>query len=329
MMEYFDIYDCYRRKKNILHKRGELIKDGNYHIVIHLWIINSEGKFLIQRRQPWKKGWPNMWDCAAAGAAQAGDNSISAVIRETAEEIGFSFNEKELEPLFSVKFSVGFDDIWLLKKNINLQELHLQEEEVAEVKWASREEIIKMMKDGLFINYDYLYELFRILDTNVSLFKAGKDDGPELYEIQKRAFMTLYKKYEDHETSPVVQSYEAFIRRFSKGDYYKIFYKEELVGSVFVYKIKPDTMRLHIINILEEYQGKGIGQEVIKRLEGIYVEVDKWELDTILEEKRNCHVYERAGYEKTKDVEKINDKLTLIKYIKKNGLNKVTNDYNK
>lgn len=328
-MEYFDLYDCYRTKKNIIHKRGEIITEGNFHVVIHLWIINSEGKFLIQRRQPWKKGWPNMWDCAAAGAAQTGDDSISAVIRETKEEIGYIINPRELEPLFSIKFPVGFDDIWLLKKDINLQELHLQEEEVAEVRWASREEIIQMMMEGKFIKYDYLYELFRILDTNISLFKAEESDGTELYEIQKRAFMALYKKYEDHETSPVVQSFEAFMTRFSKGEYYKIFYKEELVGGVFVFKVNPNTMRLHIINILEAYQGKGIGQEVMKRLEGIYIEVDKWELDTILEEKRNCHVYERVGYEKTKEVEKINDKLTLIKYIKKDGLNKVTNDYNK
>ena len=97
----------------------------------------------------------------------------------------------------------------------------------------------------------------------------------------------------------------------------KILYKNQLSGSVFVYEKEPGVMRLHIMNILKEYQNKGIAQEVMKRLEKLYPQVHTWELETIVSEKRNCHLYEKMGYRKTEKIEKVNDLLTLMTYIKR------------
>ena len=67
--------------------------------------------------------------------------------------------------------------------------------------------------------------------------------------------------------------------------------------------------------ILPEYQGKGIAQKVIRLCERIHGEKG-WELDTILQEKGNCYLYEKMGYHTNGKVEMINDKLTLIFYEK-------------
>ncbi|MEG2289257.1 MAG: GNAT family N-acetyltransferase [Clostridium sp.] len=322
-MELWDVYDKYREATGRTHERGNKMTDGDYHMVVHIWIINDRGEFLIQKRQPWKIGWPNMWDCATAGSAQQGDNSTMAVIREVKEELGLDINPRKLEPLFTVKFANGFDDIWIIRDNINIEDLKLQYEEVADARWATESEIREMIASGEFIYHTYIDYLFKLIHSKIRLFKATIEDSEKLITIQKTVFKEIYEKYQDHETSPVNQSLEGFKKRFDKGDYYKIVYEDNLVGSVFVYRKTPGVMRFHIINILNEYQNKGITQEVMERLETIYPEAEAWELDTILSEKRNCHVYEKMGYSQSGELQQINSKLTLVSYTKMDKIRKI------
>lgn len=322
-MEIWDIYDKYRRKTGATHERGITMKTGDYHIVVHVWVVNSKGELLIQRRQLDKKGWPGMWDCAAAGSAILGDTSIDAAIRETKEEIGLDIEGKELEPLFTIKFSRGFDDNWLVRREVNLEDLVLQQEEVADVKWASMEDIEQMVVNGEFIPFPFLERLFEIINSNIKLQKATIEDSEKLLDLQRKVFMPLYLKYEDHGFSPATQTMDRFIRRFEVGDYYKIYYDNNLVGSIFVFEKSPGTMKLHIINILKEFQGKGIAQEVMKRIETLYPQAERWELETILTERKNCYIYEKMGYIQSGALKVINDKLTLVNYIKNENIYRI------
>ena len=319
-MELWDIYDKYRQKTERTHERGNPMKEGDYHLVVHVWIVNDKGEFLIQKRQPWKEGWPNMWDSSAAGSAVLGDSSKEAAIRETKEELGVDLDISKGEILFTVKFSCGFDDIWLVRQNIDISDLKLQYEEVADAKWASEEEIKQMAQHGEFIAFHYLDDLFEIVNSNIRLSKATVNDAERLLDIQKEVFLPLYEKYQDHGTSPVNQSMERFLKRFEIGDYYKIFYQNTLIGSVFVYEKEPGVMRFHIINILRKFQNKGNAQEVMKRLEIMYPQAYCWELETILTERRNCYLYEKMGYVQSGELKVINDKLTLVGYKKQVNL---------
>jgi len=316
LMELWDLYDKYRQKTGRTQERSKPMEEGGYHLVVHVWIVNDKGEFLIQRRQPWKEGWPNMWDGAAAGSAILGDSSKDAAIRETNEELGIDLDISKGELLRTIKFSCGFDDIWLVRQNVDINDLKLQYEEVADAKWASASEIKQMVQDGEFIAFSYLDDLFEMINSKISLIRATDIDAERLLEIQKEVFVPIYEKYQDHGTSPVNQSMERFLKRFDMGDYYKILYQNTLVGSVFVYEKEPGTMRLHIINILRKYQNKGIAQEVMSRLEGMYPQAESWELDTIQTERRNCYLYEKMGYVQSGEVRVINEKMTLVTYKK-------------
>jgi isopentenyldiphosphate isomerase len=164
-MELWDVYDENREKTGRTHERGIPMKEGDYHMVIHVWIVNDSGEILIQKRQPWKEGWPNMWDGSAAGSAVVGDSSVDAAMRETKEELGIDLDISKGEKLFSVKFSSGFDDIWLVRQNVDIGDLKLQYEEVADAKWASETEIKQMVFKGDFIAYDYLDKLFEMINS--------------------------------------------------------------------------------------------------------------------------------------------------------------------
>lgn len=320
-MEQWDILDEFKESTGKTWVRGNEMMKGDFHQVVHIWIMNKEGQFLIQQRQPWKKGWPSMWDCAAAGAVLLGETSEMGAIRETKEELGEELDMEQAEMIFTIKFSRGFDDHWLVKQEIDMQQLHLQYEEVADAKWATKDEILELVKSGDFIPYPILESVFEISMSSISLKKASLSDAKELFTLQKKVFQPIYDKYQDHDTSPVFQTFERFVERLQTGDFYKIYEYGLLVGSVHVYPKSPGNMRLQMINILEDFQGKGIAQEVMSRLEGMYPQAIKWELDTIKQEHRNCYLYEKMGYDKTGDEWKVNEQMTLIHYTKVTGFN--------
>ena len=172
-----------------------------------------------------------------------------------------------------------------------------------------------------FIPYHILETLFSIIQSKISLRKAVAQDAKSCLNYKEKVFTPLYEKYEDHETTPVKQTFERFKERLKTGDFFKITLENSLVGSVHVYPKSPGVMRLHMINILDEFQGKGIAQQVMMRMESMYPEAKRWELDTILEEKRNCYLYEKMGYVQTDEKWKVNDKMTLVHYVKTNRLN--------
>lgn len=152
-MEYWDIYDAERTKTGKTMLRGENFPDGAYHLVVHICVFNDKNEMLIQQRQPFKEGWPNMWDITVGGSAVKGDSSQTAAERELMEELGVEVNLKGVRPHLTVNFDRGFDDIYLIEKEVDISELSLQPEEVQAAKWASREEILKMIENGVFIPY--------------------------------------------------------------------------------------------------------------------------------------------------------------------------------
>lgn len=151
--ELIDLYNVDREHTGMTAVRGEKLPEGTYRMVIHVLIFNSKGELLIQRRADDIVRWPGMWDVSIGGGASAGDNSRSAAQRETAEELGLDIDFSNKRPVISVNFHDGFDDFYTIEQDLELCDLKLQTEEVAEAKWASREEIEAMIDEGIFIPY--------------------------------------------------------------------------------------------------------------------------------------------------------------------------------
>lgn len=160
-MELWDVYDFERNKTDKTMVRGEPFKTGDFHLVVHVCIFNSKDEMLIQQRQPFKEGWPNMWDITVGGSAIKGDTSQTAIERELSEELGLRLDFQKIRPHITINFENGFDDIYLIQKDINIAKLTLQYEEVQRVKWASEDEIFSMLENGEFIPYyQSLIQLF-------------------------------------------------------------------------------------------------------------------------------------------------------------------------
>ena len=137
-----------------------LLKPGEYHLVVHIWIVSSDGNYLIQRRSDNKKLMPGEW-AATGGAAISGEDSFTAASRELFEELGIRMDKSNARKAFHmVRRRNSLLDGWKTVCDIPANELRLQESEVAEAKWVTESDLRNMIKNGQFHNYgDEYFEL--------------------------------------------------------------------------------------------------------------------------------------------------------------------------
>lgn len=176
-MEFWDVYDVDRKKTGRTWQRGTRLETGDYHLVIHVCIFNKDGQMLIQQRQPFKDGWANMWDITVGGSATVGDTSQQAAMRELEEEIGLKLDLSHTRPHLTVNFDEGFDDIYLVETEVDLDRLTLQESEVQAVQWADEATILERIQEGTFIPY---YE------SMISLLFSMRKQWGAIYSYEKK-----------------------------------------------------------------------------------------------------------------------------------------------
>lgn len=160
MEEYFDILTEDGEFKEEVASREECHQKGFYHKAVVIFIINSKGEILLQQRSANKKLWPNLWDITAGGHVLKDEFGYEAVIRETKEEIGLDLEVHDLLFIGCTRstnvqkeiINRHFNEFYIVKKEIDLSKIILQEEEVQDIRWFTKEEILKRIHN----NYDGL-----------------------------------------------------------------------------------------------------------------------------------------------------------------------------
>lgn len=153
-IEYWDLWDRHRRPLYRTMKRGDPMESGTYHQVVHACIFDREDRLLIQQRQKDKKGWSDRWDVSVGGSAIAGETSQEAIEREVLEELGLSLDFSNDRPIITVHFDRGFDDFFIRVEDDVLDKVTLQVEEVQDARYASLPEILEMIDNGAFVDYE-------------------------------------------------------------------------------------------------------------------------------------------------------------------------------
>ena len=165
-MEKWDILNSDGEPTGKTTLRGRCnLKPGEYHLVVHIWIVSDDGKILLQKRSESKKLMPGEW-AATGGAAVSGEDSFTAASRELFEELGIASNENTLKKLTRIKRRNSLLDVWAININTPADELTLQKSEVAQAKWVTKQELEGMIKNGQFHNYgkEYFERVFSKLD---------------------------------------------------------------------------------------------------------------------------------------------------------------------
>lgn len=154
--------------------------------------------------------------------------------------------------------------------------------------------------------------------NRVFLEEVREDELEQLHALQVESFMPLYEKYHD-DCSPAIEPLERVKARAAipNRKYYFIVKDGARVGAINIGNNDPNEREVSYISplfIAPKYQNGGIGFAAIQKAFAMYPEVKKWVLETILEEKGNCHLYEKCGFVRVGDENKYNDKMTLIMY---------------
>ncbi len=171
-MELVDLYDENRIPLRRTAEREREAVPGEYRMVVHVCVFDTGGRLLIQKRTPEKFTWPNYWDVSIGGGVDAGETSRQAAEREFREELGYPLDLSGIRASVCVNFDGGFDDFYIVTKDLELSGLTLQKEEVSDVRWAGLEEILEMIDRGEFIDYPKSFIAFLFeMRTQFGFFK--------------------------------------------------------------------------------------------------------------------------------------------------------------
>lgn len=158
MVELWDILDSNGIRTGRVIERGQPMYSGEYHLSVHVWIHNQKGEWLISKRSPEKKTSPNLWE-ACGGAAVAGEDSLTAALREVKEELGISLDPDKGRLLTTVVHKNQHPpggscmaDVWVFFHDCPIENVTLQPGETCDARWESADSIRAMIASGDFLS---------------------------------------------------------------------------------------------------------------------------------------------------------------------------------
>ena len=146
--EYTDLYDENKNLtgEKLFREKGTklIVPKGRYSVVVLVFIENSKGEFLFQMTSKRKK---NVW-ATTGGHVKSGQTSKEAIIEEIKEELGIDINEDEVKLFKTYKYDDAFKDVFYIKKDIDINSLTYEKDEVEYVKYLTKDEILDLINNN-------------------------------------------------------------------------------------------------------------------------------------------------------------------------------------
>jgi ribosomal protein S18 acetylase RimI-like enzyme len=146
--------------------------------------------------------------------------------------------------------------------------------------------------------------------------RAGVEDAGEILELQKLAYLSEARIYNDYTIAPLVQTTEEIEADFHSHVFLKALAGGAIVGSVRA-RMDHDTCMIGRLIVHPDYQNRGIGTKLMNEIEGCFDEAGRFELFTGHKSEGNLHLYRKLGYRVFRSG-KVSEKLTFV-YMEKNN----------
>ena len=171
-MEKWDLYTRYRELTGEDYVRQNVCKipKDRFHLVVHVWIKNQKGEYLMSQRSANRPTYPLMWECTG-GSVLKGESSLEGAIREVKEELGIDLHPQEGKILFQmIRDEINgvifrdIADVWMFNYDGLVDSSMATTDEVNDYRWMKKEEVLKLKEDGLFV--PTLYYFFTDFETD-------------------------------------------------------------------------------------------------------------------------------------------------------------------
>lgn len=157
-MELWDLYTEDRELTGKEHIRGEELPKNLYHLVVHVWIRNNKGEYLISQRSANRPILPLMWECVG-GSVLKGESSIQGAIREAKEEVGVDLSPDNGKIVFSKVRKIidgkrfnDIVDVWLFQYDGDVLLNNATTDEVEQTVWMNRSEILDLFEQKKLVD---------------------------------------------------------------------------------------------------------------------------------------------------------------------------------
>jgi len=150
-MELLDVVDKDGNPTGEVLDKFEIRERNLLHKVVCLFIINSKNEVLLEKRSINKKIHPGKLGLCE-GHVVAGEDNISAVIRELEEELGVVAKKDDINHFCTIlkerekKSNITYTYYMLLNKEV--KDFVIQEEELSEVMWMGFNEFHNLVKNN-------------------------------------------------------------------------------------------------------------------------------------------------------------------------------------
>lgn len=160
-METIDLYDRNKNKLNKTFVRGkDRLNNGEYYLLEQVWIVNKNNEILLTQRND-NKSFGGFWE-PTTGHVKTKESDVSGALRELKEELGVIIKQEELVYKKYIIVDNKIIDIWILNKDINLDEIVMKQDEVVNAKYVSLCEFKKMLINGdIMQTLDYFLDVYR------------------------------------------------------------------------------------------------------------------------------------------------------------------------
>ena len=143
-MEYLNLYD---KEGNLTNEKGIRGEITNKLVgIVLIFIENSKGEFLIQKTSPSRE---NVY-ATTGGHVSYGSTFEETVINEVKEELGVDITNDNIILMNTYIRERVIQKVFYLKKDISINDITIQEDEVENIEWLSKEKINELIENNEF-----------------------------------------------------------------------------------------------------------------------------------------------------------------------------------
>ena len=311
--ERWDVYDAERRLTGRTLARGEPLGPDDYVLVVHAWLRNRRGEWLLTQRTE-NKSEPLKWE-TPGGHALAGETSLEAVLREVREETGIVLDAKDARPLAALRReapsweNLGYLDIWVFPWDGDLADVVLQPGETRAARWASNADVLRLIASGEFVPvvaHPYYRDLFARYPAPFQLRRRRPGEDALLRHYLYKAIFVPEGAPPPPESILDRPELQVYLRDFGASPHDRGLVAEvdgRPVGAVWTrvmndYGHMDDETPSFAISLDEEARGQGIGTALLRAMLD-WLRADGYKQASLAVQKANYarRMYQSAGFE--------------------------------